>query len=260
MIDILVAETQTRLRRALIQALAAADDFRIVGRPQSVETLLSMLDNTRPHLLLMSTGFLSEFPRIRLSLQKHRTGLLVLADGNDPVAYGHWLQAQGVIHRSTDGKAMVDAIRRVARGELFIQPRSSDRRQKRILYVCHDPAVLVSRVCLLQEMGYQVRAVLGQDGLLALKDDVSFDVALIGDEGPLAQQQRAARLLNELYPRVSILTISHSPEEVTGNGYYISATDSAIWPNAAAGGSRRQVRTYLGKLLSWGHRGRGGQP
>jgi DNA-binding NarL/FixJ family response regulator len=37
-----------------------------------------------------------------------------------------WLRARGVVYRSTDGPVLVDALRRVARGELFVQSRSSD--------------------------------------------------------------------------------------------------------------------------------------
>jgi CheY-like chemotaxis protein len=248
MIDVIVAEGRRQFRRVLINALAATDDFRILGWPQSSEELVNMLTHANPHLLLMSTSFLPVFLRIQHSLLQRHTALLVLAEENDPVAYGRWLRAQGVLYRSMDGSAVVEAMRRVARGESFIQKRSSDRREKRILYVCYDPTVLVSRERLLQDMGYQVCAVLGQDGLQALKDDSPFDLALIGDEGSLAQQQRAARLLKELYPHASIITISHSFEKVTGTDYYISATDAA-WPPSGADGSRRQVRTYLGKLL-----------
>jgi hypothetical protein len=248
MIDVIVAEGRTQFRRVLIKTLAATDDFRILGWPQSSEELVNMLTNASAHLLLMSTSFLPVFSRIQHSLLQRHTALLVLAEENDPVAYGRWLRAQGVIYRSMDGSAMVEAMRRVARGDLFIQKRSSDRREKRILYVCYDHTVLVSRERLLQGMGYQVCAVLGQDGLLALKDDSPFDLALIGDEGSLAQQQRAARLLKELYPKVSIITTSHGYEKVPGTNYSISSADAA-WPESAADGGRRQVRTYLGKLL-----------
>ena len=52
--------------------------------------------------------------------------MLLLAEENDQAAYVRWLRAQGVVYRSMDGPVLVDAMRRVAQGELFVQGRSSD--------------------------------------------------------------------------------------------------------------------------------------
>jgi len=62
-------------------------------------------------------------------LKRRQTALLVLAEENDRIAYVRWLRARGVIYRSMDGPALIDAMRRVARGELFVQDRSSDIRE-----------------------------------------------------------------------------------------------------------------------------------
>lgn len=64
-------------------------------------------------------------------LKWRRTALLVLTEENDRTAYVRWLRAQGVVYRSMDGPVLVDAMRRVARGELFVQERSSDIREDR---------------------------------------------------------------------------------------------------------------------------------
>ena len=62
-------------------------------------------------------------------LKRRGTALLVLAEENDRAAYVRWLRARGVVYRSMDGPVLVDAMRRVARGELFVQDRSSARRE-----------------------------------------------------------------------------------------------------------------------------------
>ena len=59
-------------------------------------------------------------------LKRSKTALLVLAEENDRVAYMRWLRVQGILYRSMDGPVIVDVMRRVARGELFVQKRSSD--------------------------------------------------------------------------------------------------------------------------------------
>jgi hypothetical protein len=241
MINVIIAENQALFRLGLTGMLAATDDFRIVGQPRSPDQLLTALKRANPHLLMMSTSFLPVFSQIQRALLRRQTALLVLAEDNDRVAYVRCLRARGVVYRSMGGDSMIDAMRRVARGELFIQKRSSDKRKKRILYICYDPAVLALRECFLLGMGYQVCTVQGQDGLLALQDDISLDLVLIGDEGSLAEQQRTARSVNEMYPRASIISLCHGSEKVAEVDYSVSSAGLDAWPDSADNDSRRPL-------------------
>jgi len=109
--------------------LAVADDVRIAGQPQSPEQLLSALKTFTPHVLVLSTCFLPAFSKIQRILKRRQTGLLVLTQENDRVAYVRWLRARGIVNRSMDGPGLADAMRRVAGGELFVQSPSSDMRK-----------------------------------------------------------------------------------------------------------------------------------
>jgi len=40
-----------------------------------------------------------------------------------------WLRAHGIVYRSVDVPVLLDAMRRAARGELFVQNSSSDIRE-----------------------------------------------------------------------------------------------------------------------------------
>jgi len=129
MIDVIVADHQELFRIGMGEVLAVTDDVRIVGQPQSSEQLLSALKTFGPHVLVLSTRFLPAFSKIQRMLKRRRTALLVLTEENDRTAYVRWLRAQGVVYRSMDGPGLVDAMRRVAQGELFVQDRSSDVRE-----------------------------------------------------------------------------------------------------------------------------------
>jgi len=96
--------------------------------PQSPEQLLNELEKINPHVLIMATSFLPASAKIQMALKRRQTALLVLADEDDHAAYTHWLRARGVVYRSMDAPVFVDAMRRVARGELFVQNCSSDAR------------------------------------------------------------------------------------------------------------------------------------
>jgi DNA-binding NarL/FixJ family response regulator len=130
MIDIIVADHQEVFRIGMSQVLAAADGVRIVGQPDSPAQLLHQLEEINPHILLLATSFLPAFAEIQMMLKRRQTALLVLAEENDQAAYTYWLKARGVVYRSIGAPHMVNAMRRVARGELFVQNLSSDARNE----------------------------------------------------------------------------------------------------------------------------------
>jgi len=126
MIDVIFADHHELFRIGMAEVLAGAPDVHLVVQPRSPEQLLTALQTITPKVLVLSTSFLPAFPKIEPVLNRSYTALLLLAEDNDLAAYGRWLRAQGVVYRSMDGPVLVDAMRRVARGELFVQDRSSD--------------------------------------------------------------------------------------------------------------------------------------
>ncbi|MGC2112300.1 MAG: hypothetical protein WA655_22465 [Candidatus Korobacteraceae bacterium] len=131
MIDVIIADQHDLFRIGMTEVLAVADDLRIVGLPQSPEQLLNTLKEINPHVLILSTGFLPAFSKIQRRWKRRQTALLVLAEDSDRAAYVRWLRARGIVYRSMDGPALMYATRRVARGELFVQNRSSDLQKDR---------------------------------------------------------------------------------------------------------------------------------
>ena len=124
-IDIIVADHQELFHVGMAELLAGTDDVYLVQQSRSPEQLLSALQTFTPHVLVLSTSFLSAFPKIEPVLKRDRTALLLLAEDNDRAAYVRWLRAQGVVHRSMDGPVLVDAVRRVAKAAEHIEKRSS---------------------------------------------------------------------------------------------------------------------------------------
>ncbi len=131
MIEVVIADHLELFSIGLTEVLAGQDDVRVVGQPQSPGQLLKTLKKVKPHVLVLSTDFLPVYPRIKRILKRRKTALLLLAERNDRAAYMLWLRAHGIVYRSMDGPVFVDAMRRVARGELFIQNPSSDIRHKK---------------------------------------------------------------------------------------------------------------------------------
>ena len=129
MIEVVIADHQELFLIGIAEVLAATGEVRIAGQAQSAAQLLGALKQAEPHVLILSTSLLRVLPEIEETLEQRQTALLLLAEENDRTAYLKWLRARGVVYRSMDEPALVDAVRRVARGELFVQQRASDKRE-----------------------------------------------------------------------------------------------------------------------------------
>ncbi len=127
MIEVVIADHQELFRIGMAEVLAASGELRVVGQAESPAQLMSTLKRAKPHVLILSTGLLPALPKIEQKLEKRKTALLLLAEENDRTAYMKWVRAHGIVYRSMDELSLVDAVRRVARGELFVQEPTSDR-------------------------------------------------------------------------------------------------------------------------------------
>jgi DNA-binding NarL/FixJ family response regulator len=120
MINVIIADHQAIFRAGVAKVLGVEDDLRIVGQPQTAEQMLNALERLRAHVLLVSTHFLPEFPEIRALTARNPAAIMVLAENSDEVSAFIAMGVQGVAFRSINGPAIVDAVRRLARGETFV--------------------------------------------------------------------------------------------------------------------------------------------
>lgn len=225
MIDVVIADHQELFRGGMAEVLAVVDDVRIVGQAESPDQLLNTLKAVKPHVLILSTSFLPVFSKIQRKLKKYQTALLVLAEENDRIAYMPWLRAQGIVYRSMDGPALVDVVRRVARGELFVQSRSSDMRvgppevvwgstESRnripiILSVDGNSATLYTRYKVLQGAGYGVLNATDGEQALSMLETYPVDLVLLAMPG--TEGEIFAHKIKRSKQYVRVLEVSANP-------------------------------------------------
>jgi DNA-binding NarL/FixJ family response regulator len=127
MINVIIADHQAIFRAGIAKVLAVEEDIRIVGQPQSPEQLLNALEKLRSHVLILSTSFLSALTEIQEIASKHQTALLMLAENTESASDFMRMGVQGVIYRSACGNIAVEAVRRLSRGQSFLQsPNPAD--------------------------------------------------------------------------------------------------------------------------------------
>lgn len=121
MINVIIADPQAIFRAGVAKVLAVEDDMRIVAQPQSPEQMLTALDRLRAHVLLVATSFLPLYSEIQPLTERRGTAILVVAENGEAASAYVAIGAQGVVYRSVNGPTIVDAVRRLARGETFIE-------------------------------------------------------------------------------------------------------------------------------------------
>ncbi len=121
MLKILLADNQAIFRAGIAKVLAVEDDLRVVAQAQSVEQMMMALDKFRASVMIFSASFLPDLTNVVQAATRNRTGLIVVAENGDNP--GKFLNAgvRGVVYRNVGGDMLVECVRRVARGERFVQ-------------------------------------------------------------------------------------------------------------------------------------------
>jgi len=237
MIDVIFADYQELFHVGMAEILADIHDICLMAQPRSPEQLLCILESFVPHVLVLSTNFLPAFSKIEPVLKRDRTALLILAEENDRIAYVRWLRAQGIVYRSADRPVMVDALRRVAIGELFLQNGSSDIREDPshlsqglaesrnripiILCVGEDSAILYQT---LQNAGYGVLSATEGEHALSMFETYPVDLVLLDDAMRGADGELVVHKIKRCKRNIPVVAVSTKliPEET------LSCTDCVV--------------------------------
>lgn len=125
MINIIIADDEPIFRTGAARVLASEDDLRIVAQPQSVVQVLNAVARLRADVLLISNNFLQPLLESQPQPRQPRLSIVVLAESQDAAATFVAKGAQGVVYRSIEGAILVQAVRRIAAGEIFIHAPNS---------------------------------------------------------------------------------------------------------------------------------------
>lgn len=125
MINVLIADHQAIFRAGVATVLAAEDDLRIVGQPQSSKQMLNALEHFRVRVLLISASFLRPFSAVHALAVRQTTSMLVVVETEDEASGFMAMGAQGVVYRSVSGPTIIYAVRRLAHGKTFIHTPNS---------------------------------------------------------------------------------------------------------------------------------------
>ncbi|MBV9437853.1 MAG: response regulator transcription factor, partial [Acidobacteria bacterium] len=121
MLKIILADTQAIFRAGAAKVLAVEDDFRIVAQCENAERMLASVDSFRANVLIFSTAMRVDIRALVELSKKTKTRLVIVIESSDNSAQYIQLGIAGVVFRNVSGNAMVECVRKVARGENWVQ-------------------------------------------------------------------------------------------------------------------------------------------
>jgi DNA-binding NarL/FixJ family response regulator len=144
-IRILLAEDQTLMRQGLKTILETEPDFRVVGEADDGKTAVKLALQSRPDIILMDVQMpemngVEATAAICRSWPEARVIILTTFDRDDYVFQGVRAGAVGYLLKDLPAQKLIETIRHVHAGEVFIQPEIASRTLRAAL---HSPGDLV---------------------------------------------------------------------------------------------------------------------
>jgi len=121
MLKLILADNQAIFRAGIAKVLAVEDEMRIVAQAQTPEQMMMALDKFRAAVLIVAGGFYSDFNAIVQAAARAKTKVVVLGDTGESAQRYMNAGANGVVYRNVTSSALVDCVRKVARGDNWVQ-------------------------------------------------------------------------------------------------------------------------------------------
>ena len=145
LIRILLAEDQTLMRQGLKTILEMESDFRVVHEARDGKEAVRLALDSRPDIILMDvqmphTNGVEATAAICRAWPQARVIILTTFDRDDYVFQGVRAGAVGYLLKDLPAEKLIETIRRVDEGEVFIQPEIASRTLRTAL---HSPGDLI---------------------------------------------------------------------------------------------------------------------
>jgi DNA-binding NarL/FixJ family response regulator len=114
---IILADEQAIFRAGTARVLALEDDMRIIAQCEDLSRLIPTIKSFRASIVVFSTGEGIDLAAVVAELKSAGSRGILVADKNEEIPEFLAKELAGIVGRSIAGPAMIDCVRRVARGQ-----------------------------------------------------------------------------------------------------------------------------------------------
>jgi len=117
---IILADEQAIFRAGTARVLALEDDMRIISQCEDPSRLLATIKSFKASIVIFSGGPKVDLAAVIAELKTAGSRGILVAERDQVVAEALAAQLGGLVGRSITGPAMIDCVRKVARGQRFL--------------------------------------------------------------------------------------------------------------------------------------------
>jgi DNA-binding NarL/FixJ family response regulator len=114
---IILADEQAIFRAGTARVLALEDDMRIIAQCDNLSRLIPTIRSFQTSIVIFSTALNLDLAAVIAALKTASSRGILVTDKNEQIPEPLAAQLGGMVGRSISGPAMIDCVRRVARGQ-----------------------------------------------------------------------------------------------------------------------------------------------
>ncbi|HUZ96411.1 MAG TPA: response regulator transcription factor [Edaphobacter sp.] len=118
---LILADNQAIFRAGAARVLALEDDMRIVAQCESAEKLFAAIETFRGGILLAASSLRPDYPVLFTRTRDYGSRVILVAENAEQVGDEVVALLDGIVNRNVAGAELLDCVRRVARGQRFVQ-------------------------------------------------------------------------------------------------------------------------------------------
>ena len=118
---LILADNQAIFRAGAARVLALEDDMRIVAQCEDMAKLSTAIDGFRGSIIILSSGLCLDLPALLSRTRLLESRVILVAENSEHVADEVASQLDGIVCRNVAGPDLLDCVRRVARGQRWVQ-------------------------------------------------------------------------------------------------------------------------------------------
>lgn len=119
---IILADNQAIFRAGAARVLAVEDNTRIVAQCENLEKLFSAIEAHRGATVMVASSLRPDLSSLLPRVRAMGGHVVLIAENTEHIAAETAALLDGIVCRNIAGQELTDCMRRVARGQRFIQP------------------------------------------------------------------------------------------------------------------------------------------
>jgi DNA-binding NarL/FixJ family response regulator len=118
---LILADNQAIFRAGAARVLALEDDMRIVAQCEDIEKLFAAIDGVRGAIVFAASSLRPDFSALLSRINALGSRVILVIENTEHITDEVAMLLDGIVCRNVAGAELVDCVRRVARGQRFIQ-------------------------------------------------------------------------------------------------------------------------------------------